>query len=149
MRNKPPNEPISDRTPAVNVERASESATASAAIVRAGLTGLTAVAAFGNQAATAALLAIAERGGVLRDQAAIGLATVAVVDPDYMIGWLDRAPQKNREAAITLLKDGFDDLEEDFGEEQFFAAARATYWKAADGSETRALSSLLIQRLEF
>ena len=60
-----------------------------------------------------------------------------------------RAPQKNREAAITLLKDGFDDLEEDFGEEQFFAAARATYWKAADGSETRALSSLLIQRLEF
>ena len=125
------------------------SPTASAAIVRAGLTGLTAVAAFGNQAATAALLTIAERGGVLRDQAAIGLATVAVVDPDYMIGWLDRAPQKNREAAITLLKDGFDDLEEDFGEEQFFAAARATYWKAADGSDTRALSSLLIQRLEF
>ena len=122
---------------------------ASAAVVRAGMTGLTAMAAFGNQPATAALLTIAERGGVVRDQAAIGLATVAVVDPDYMIAWLDRAPQKTREVAITLLKDGFDDLEEDFGEEQFFAAARATYWKAADGSETRALSSLLIQRLEF
>jgi hypothetical protein len=122
---------------------------ASAAVVRAGITALTTIAASGNQPATAALLTIAERGGVVRDQAAIGLATVAVGDPDRMIAWLNRAPQKTREAAITLLKDGFDDLEEDFGEEQFFAAARATYWKAAEGSETRALSSLLIQRLEF
>ena len=122
---------------------------ASAAVVRAGMSGLTAVASFGNQPATAALLAIAERGGVVRDQAAIGLGTVAVMDPNYMIAWLDRAPQKTREAAITLLKDGFDDLEEDFGEEQFFAAARATYWKAAEGSDTRSLASILIQRLEF
>src|SRR5688500_9485292 len=30
------------------------------------------------------------------------------------------------------LKDGFDDLEEDFGEEQVFAAARAAYWKAGE-----------------
>ena len=48
-----------------------------------------------------------------------------------------------------LLKDGFDDLEEDFAEEQFFAAVRAAYWKAADGSDSRSLASLLIQRLEF
>ena len=41
------------------------------------------------------------------------------------------APAATRSAAIELLKDGFDDLEEDFGEEQFFAAARAAYWKAA------------------
>ena len=58
-------------------------------------------------------------------------------------------PPASREAVITLLKDGFDDLEEDFGEEQFFAATRAAYWQAADGSATRSLSSLLIQRLEF
>jgi HEAT repeat protein len=122
---------------------------ASAAVIRAGLSGLTAIAATGNQAATGALITIAERGGVLRDQAAIGFGTVAVTNPDFMLGWLDRAPQASREAAITLLKDGFDDLEEDFGEEQFFAAARAAYWKAADGSATRSLASLLIQRLEF
>lgn len=122
---------------------------ASAAIVRAGMTGLAAVAAIGNETATAALLTIAERGGVLRDQAAIGLGTVAVMNPDSLIAWLDRAPQKTRDTAINLLKDGFDDLEEDFGEEQFFAATRATYWKAADGSDTRSLASLLIQRLEF
>lgn len=123
--------------------------TVSAAVVRAGISGLMAVAASGHQPATGALVTLAERGGVVRDQAAIGLATVAVLDPDYLIGWLDGAPQKPREAAIDLLKDGFDDLEEDFGEELFFAAARAAYWKAAEGSDTRSLSSLLIQRLEF
>jgi HEAT repeat protein len=121
----------------------------SAAVIRAGLSGLTAIAAGGNQAATGALIAVAERGGVLRDQSAIGIGTVAVMNPDFILGWLDRMPQASREAAITLLKDGFDDLEEDFGEEQFFAATRAAYWKAADGSATRSLSSLLIQRLEF
>ena len=122
---------------------------ASAAVVRAGIAGLTALAAVGNQPATAALVALGDRGGVVRDQAAIGLGSAAVMDPDFLIAWLDRAPQKTREAAISLLKDGFDDLEEAFGEEQFFAAARAAYWKAADGSDTRALASLLIQRLEF
>jgi hypothetical protein len=66
-----------------------------------------------------------------------------------MIGWLDAASERTRNTTIGLIKDGFDDLEEDFGEEQFFAAARATYWKAAEGSGTRSLASVLIQRLEF
>lgn len=122
---------------------------ASAAVVRSGLSALTSVATIGNQSATAALVTLGERGGVVRDQAAIGFATAAVTDPDFMIAWLDRAPQKTRESAVALLKDGFDDLEADFDEEQFFAATRAAYWKAADGSDTRALASLLIQRLEF
>jgi HEAT repeat protein len=122
---------------------------ASAAVLRAGIGGLTSIAGGGNQAATAALVGLGSRGGVLRDQAAIGLGTIAVMDPDSMIAWLDRAPQASREAAIALIKDGFDDLEEDFGEEQFFAAARAAYWKAAEGSDTRSLAALLIQRLEF
>ncbi len=122
---------------------------ASAAVVRGGASALTAIAASGNQSAVAALVTLGDRGGVLRDQAAIGLGTVAVMDPESMIAWLDRAAQKQRAVAVDLLKDGFDDLEEDFGEEQFFAAARATYWKAADGSDTRSLASLLIQRLEF
>jgi HEAT repeat protein len=122
---------------------------AGAAVIRAGLSGLTAIAAGGSQAATGALMTVAERGGVLRDQSAIGIGTVAVMNPDFILGWLDRMPQASREPAITLLKDGFDDLEEDFGEEQFFAATRAAYWTAAEGSATRSLSSLLIQRLEF
>ena len=131
------------------IAAAVEAPSVSAAVLRAGMSGLTAIATTGNQPATAALVRLALRGGVVRDQAAIGLGTVAVMDPDYTIAWLDRASPQTRETAIALLKDGFDDLEEDFGEEQFFAAARATYWKAADGSDTRSLASLLIQRLEF
>lgn len=122
---------------------------ASAAVVRSGVSALTSIASIGNQSAISALVTLGERGGVVHDQAALGLGTVAVIDPDIMIAWLDRAPQKSRESAVALLKDGFDDLEADFGEEQFFAAARAAYWKAAEGSDTRALASLLIQRLEF
>jgi HEAT repeat protein len=120
-----------------------------AAVLRAGVSGLTAVAANGSEQATAALVTIAGRGGVVRDQAALGLGTVAVMNPDYVITWLDRTPPPTRDAAIALIKDGFDDLEEDFGEEQFFAVTRATYWKSAEGSGTRSLASLLIQRLEF
>jgi hypothetical protein len=48
-----------------------------------------------------------------------------------------------------MLKDGFDSLEEDFAEEQFFAAVRAGYWRAAEGSSARTLAETLIQRLEF
>jgi hypothetical protein len=121
----------------------------SAAVLRAGMAGLTAIAASGNQAATAAIVTVGNRGGVIRDHAALGLGTAAVMAPDHVLAWLNGVPPQSREMAITLLKDGFDDLEEDFGEEQFFAATRATYWKAADGSDTRSLASLLIQRLEF
>jgi hypothetical protein len=48
-----------------------------------------------------------------------------------------------------MLKDGFDSLEEDFDEEQFFAAIRAGYWRAADASAGRSLAAMLIQKLEF
>ena len=124
-------------------------ANASAAVIRAAMSGLTAIATNGSDPAVAALVTIAGRGGVVRDHAAIGIGTMAVMVPDRTIAWLDSAPPPTRDAAIALLKDGFDDLEEDFGEEQFFAAARATYWKVPDGSATRSLSALLIQRLEF
>jgi hypothetical protein len=89
------------------------------------------------------------RGGGLRDAAALGFGTAAVRNPAHVIGWLDAAPVAMRDAAIELLKVGFEDLEEDFGEEQFYAAARASYWGAAEGSASRNLAASLIQKLEF
>jgi hypothetical protein len=47
------------------------------------------------------------------------------------------------------MKDGFASLEDDFAEEQFYAATRAMYWQAAENSPTRALAATIIQRLEF
>ena len=122
---------------------------ASSAVLRAAVTALSAIASSKNDAATAALLGLAGRGPAVRDQAMLGFATVAVRDPDYLLGWMDMAPAATRSAAIELLKEGFEDLEEDFGEEQFFAAARAAYWKAGDGTTARTLAATLIETLEF
>ncbi len=122
---------------------------ASPAVIRAAIEALAAVAASGNETATASLLALSGRARTLRDEVALGFATVAVRKPEQMIAWFALATEPQRVAAMDLLKEGFDRLEEDFGEEQFFAASRAAYWKAAEGSTGRTLSSALIQKLEF
>jgi hypothetical protein len=121
----------------------------SPATMRTAVTALAAIAASRNDTASAALVALAGRGPGVREQVALGLATVAVRNPDHVIGWLDMASATVRTTAIELLKEGFEDLEEDFGEEQFFAAARAAYWRADDGTSSRALAARLIQVLDF
>jgi hypothetical protein len=74
---------------------------------------------------------------------------MALRRPQETIRWLAQAPDDRRGRAIELLKEGFDSLEEDFAEEQFFAAARAAYWAAPEGSASRALTASLIDKLEF
>jgi hypothetical protein len=125
------------------------SPSANADVARAAVSALSAIAAAGPDAASNALLALAARGARARDYAAVGLATAALRVPTRHIAWLNTLSEADRGAAIELLKDGFDDLEEDFAEEQFFAAARASYWSAAEASAARGLSATLIQRLEF
>lgn len=122
---------------------------ATTSLVRATVTGLSAVAASGNGAAFNALLTLAERGGAVRDESALGLAAAAVRNPERTLAWLDGLRDPVRGAALDLLKLGFEDLEEDFGEEQFFAATRAFYWKSPESSSGRTLASDLISKLEF
>jgi len=117
--------------------------------VRAAIEGLSAVAQNREGAALATLVHLASVPGPVRDRAAVALATVAVRQPDWIVARIQAADVPTREAAIMALKDGFDSLEEDFAEEQFFAAVRAGYWRAAEGGPERALASTLIQRLEF
>ena len=128
---------------------AATAAGATGAAARAATTALSAVAAAGRAEAMNALLALAGTGGAVRELAAAALAAAAVRQPDAAIAWIDRQTGAARETAVDLLKDGFDILDEDFAEEQFFAVARATYWKVADGSATRALTATLIEKLEF
>jgi hypothetical protein len=47
------------------------------------------------------------------------------------------------------MQEGFESLEEDFAEEQFFAAARAAYWAAPEASPARTVAATLIDELEF
>jgi HEAT repeat protein len=97
------------------------------------------------------LRALIEAGSTAQDPArapiALALATVAIRSPAFMCGYLERLPQP--EGAVDLIRDGFDMLEEDYGEEQFFVTVRRRYWAAAEGSPARKAAELLIRRLEF
>ena len=55
----------------------------------------------------------------------------------------------DRDAAIALVAEGFDMLEEDLDKERFFVLARRTYWDSPNGSPTRELMQTLIGKLDF
>ena len=127
----------------------STAANAPSATLRAAGQAFAALVANGDAAATAALVGLGARGGAVREQAALGFAAAAVRNPTHVINWLAAAPEPSRNTAIDLLKEGFEDLEEDFGKEQFYAVTRASYWKVPEGSSGRTLAAALIQRLDF
>ena len=116
--------------------------------IRGAIDALEAVAQNRDQAAFNALVALAKQSA-LRERVAVSVASVALRQPDWIVERIDAADEPTRESVITMLKDGFDALDEDFNEEQFFAAVRSGYWRAADGSAGRTLAATLIQRLEF
>ena len=101
-----------------------------------------------NEAALAGLIRL-EKQSELRERIAVAVASVALRQPDWIVERIQAVEEAARESVITMIKDGFDSLEEDYDEEQFFAALRAGYWRAADGSAGRSLAATLIQRLEF
>ena len=110
---------------------------------------LEAVAQNRNEAALSSLITLGVKKTALRERVAVSVASVALRQPDWMVERIGAMDAATRETVITMLKDGFDSLDEDFNEEQFFAAVRAGYWRAADGSAGRTLAATLIQRLEF
>lgn len=118
-------------------------------VVRAAVAALGAVARR-DVTARAALMALAEGASDgLAHEAALALSGVALREPADVVMWLAATSADERSRAIELLRQGFESLEEDFAEEQFFAAARAAYWKEADGSPTRAVVAMLLEKLEF
>ena len=119
-------------------------------VVRAAVAAIGAVAARGDAVATTTLVTLATTGSqAVRRDATLAFAGLALRRAAFMIDWLSRAPDDARVGAIDVLHEGFDSLEEDFAEEQFFAAARAAYWQAADGSPERTVNATLIDTLEF
>ncbi len=118
-------------------------------IARAAVSALGAVASQGDSTAVDALIGLErDAAGRFRGDLASAFAAVALRQPGEIIVWLGRAADAVRARAIDLLREGFDSLEEDFAEEQFFSVARAAYWSAA-AAETRALTATLIDKLEF
>jgi hypothetical protein len=118
--------------------------------IRARLAAISAIAARGDAAATSALFGLATKGEpAVRRQADVAFAGVALRRPTDIIDWLADASADDRGRAVDVLHEGFDALEEDFSEEQFFATVRAAYWKAPDGSAERTIAATLIDKLEF
>ena len=63
---------------------------------------------------------------------------------DVSVALLERGPD-----AWKQRRESFERFEEDYAEEQFFAAARAAYWAAPEGSPVREIMADLIDKLEF
>jgi HEAT repeat protein len=117
-------------------------------MLRNTVAGLVSLANSGNVQALTALFDV----GIAavdppRAPMAIGVGTVAVRNTPLMLSFLEG--YKNAEAAISLLGEGFDMLEEDYEEESFFTAVRRGYWQAAESSPTRRIGQALIDKLEF
>jgi hypothetical protein len=109
---------------------------------------LAVLAARGSASALTALLDVAEPA-TDPARAALALATghVALRNPVVVLDVLEG--RTTRTAALGVLRDAFDMLNEDFEEERFFVDVRRAYWAAPVGSPRRAAAQALIDALEF
>ncbi len=82
-----------------------------------------------------------------RSPIALALGTVALRNTPLFLDTLVK--RDDREAAVLLLRDAFDMLEEAYEKERFFVAVRRAYWQSAEGSEPRKTAKALIEKLEF
>jgi HEAT repeat protein len=117
-------------------------------LLRAAAAGLGAIATTGDAAASQALFDVGiPSHDPARAPIALASAGFAVRNTPSLLSALEGYP--DRAGAVLLLAEGFDMLEEDFAEEQFFVAVRKTYWAAAENTQARAVTQALIQKLEF
>jgi HEAT repeat protein len=118
-------------------------------LLRGAAAGLGALAVSGHPEALDALFAVGvpAKDESTRAPVALAVGAVALRNTTLMMPWLEKAP--NQAAALALLAEGVEMLEEDLDKERFFALARRVYWGAADRSPTRVLMQTLIGKLDF
>jgi HEAT repeat protein len=117
-------------------------------LLRGAASGLGALGVAGHADAAKALFEIGVPSkDSTRAPVALALATIALRNTPLMMTLLESLP--NRDAALALLAEGFDMLEEDLDKERFFVLARRTFWESANGSPRRALMQTIIGKLDF
>lgn len=117
-------------------------------LVRAASFGLDAIAIKGNAEALNILFTVGIPSmDPMRAPLALSVAKVALRNTPLMLDYLGKA--KDQRGALDLLAEGFDMLQEDLEEEQFFVTVRREYWKAPESSPLRKLAEQLIGKLEF
>jgi HEAT repeat protein len=117
-------------------------------LARATARGLSHLAASGRANDWDVLIALgAPSVDPVRAPMALALASAAVEAPDQALAAMQRSA--DQKSALLLLRDGFDMLEEDYAEEQFYVAIRKLYWKAPENSAERKTAEAIITTLEF
>ena len=77
----------------------------------------------------------------------LSVAKVALRNTPLMLKHL--SAERDLRGALELLAEGFDMLQEDLEEEQFFVTVRREYWNATEASPVRKLAEQLIGKLDF
>ena len=115
---------------------------------RSAAAGLGHIAGQGNQEALRILFDVGiPSQDPVRAPVTLAIGLVALRNTPLLLSYLESRP--DQEAAVGLVAEAFDMLEEDLEEERFFVAVRRAYWSAADGSATRKLCERLINKLDF
>jgi HEAT repeat protein len=117
-------------------------------LLRGAAAGLGQIAQHGNADALRILFDVGiPSQDPVRAPVTLALGLVALRNTPLMLTTLEgRADQA---AAIGILAEAFDMLEEDLEEERFFVVVRRAYWAAPDNSPTRKLCEQLITKLDF
>jgi len=118
-------------------------------LLRGAAAGLGALAVAGHAESLNTLfrIGIPSTDDATRAPVALAVGAVALRNTALILPWLEKAP--NQPAAIGLLAEGIEMLEEDLDKERFFALTRRLYWDAPERSPTRALAQTLIGKLDF
>lgn len=118
------------------------------ALLRGAVHGAEMLARAGHDDMLAALYEVGVSAGPsAQAPIALGVGLVALRDTSATLRVL--AKRADRDAALLLLRDAFDMLNEDFEEERFFVEVRKAYWAAGAGSPERQVAEDLIRVLEF
>ena len=117
-------------------------------LLRGAASGLGNIARQGNEEALTILFDVGVPSqDPVRAPVTLAIGLVALRNTPLLLKTLQS--RTDQDAAIGLVAEAFDMLEEDLEEERFFVYIRQAYWAAADGSPTRKLCEQLITKLDF
>ena len=117
-------------------------------LLRGAASGLGNIARQGNDEALRILFDVGiPSQDPVRAPVTLAIGLVALRNTPLMLKTLQARTDQG--AAVGIVAEAFDMLEEDLEEERFFVAVRKAYWAAPDGSPTRKLCEALINKLDF
>ena len=117
-------------------------------LLRSAAAGLGALASRGDAGALQVLFDVGVGAqSTAREPIALVLGMLAMRHAAAVLAHLETRTDLG--AAVLVLRDAFDMLDEDLEEERFFMTTRAAFWAAPERSKARAVADELIRVLEF